>query len=143
MSSRLIARLALCLALAAGQAAAQEQSSDPMVKLIPESQNQIVKLTDQGVTPQVLKMDKADSSVFFLNDSSDSLVTLALDYGGKQTHCASSNLQVGDDGIVRSKRPFGPKDFASVCFPDRGTYELKVFGLKPNIKGLTSTIIIE
>lgn len=113
------------------------------VGTIPDSKNQIVKLTDKGIDPPILRMEGEDQSVFFLNDSTDSLVTLSVYYGGKKSHCASSNLEMHDDGTVRSKRPFGPRDFASVCLPDKGAYELRVFGLKPNPEGLTSKIIVE
>ena len=81
--------------------------------------------------------------LFFLNQTKDSLTTFELHYSGHHTHCASTNLKIGDDGVVRSVRPFGPRDFASACFNDKGTYKLKVYGLKKNPSGSTATIIVE
>lgn len=109
----------------------------------PASNNQIIKLTDSGIVPQKLTMRVDDSIVFLLNDSADSLTTLEIDFGGKQMHCNGSNVRAQDDGKVRSVRPFGPRDFASTCFHDRGTYSFTVYGLKPNPSGLTGTIYVE
>jgi hypothetical protein len=108
-----------------------------------ESQNQMIKLTDRGIEPQILRMKVEDSIAFFFNDSADSLVTLALDFKGLATHCASQNMKIGDDGVIRSVRPVGPKDFASTCFHERGTYSFTVFGLKGDQKGLEGRIIVE
>lgn len=107
------------------------------------SSNQILKLTDKGLEPPVLRMKKSDSILFFLNASSDSLVTLAVDYNGKHTHCSSHNLEVDKDKMVRSIRPFGPRDFASVCFHEAGTYPVTVWGLRSNPEGIHSQIIVE
>ena len=123
--------------------AAEDRRADRGIKAIPDSQNQIIKLTDRGIEPQVLKMTKADSIVFFLNSSTDSLTTLEIDYGKKRTHCASTSLEIGADGKVRSVEPFGPRDFASVCFPDQGRYPVTIYGLKTKPSGLSSTIIVE
>jgi hypothetical protein len=110
---------------------------------IPDSQSQIMKFSDKGISPEVLHMKKEDSILFFLNQTKDSLTTLELDYGNHHTHCSSTNLKIGDDGVVRSVRPFGPRDFASVCFHDKGTYKLKVYGLNKNPLGSTATVVVE
>jgi len=105
--------------------------------------NKILKFKDSGIEPNVLKMTTDDSIVFFLNETSDSLATMAIDFTGRAAHCASSNLAANDDGYVRSRTPFGPKDFATTCFHAPGTYKYTVYGLKPNPQGLSGTIIVE
>lgn len=109
---------------------------------IPESRNRIIKLTDSGISPERLEMSVDDSIVFFLNSTRESLATMELDYHGKRYHCGSANMEVGEDGIAHSTRPFGPKDFASVCFHDPGEYSLKVYGLPKNPNGMTATIVV-
>lgn len=110
---------------------------------IPTSQNQLIKLSDDGIEPPTLRMKLEDSIVFLLNESKDSLATVRIDYGGKTTHCASSNLTVTKNKEVQSKRPFGPHDFASVCFHEKGTYPVTIFGLKKNPTGIQSQIVVE
>ena len=58
---------------------------------LPESQNQIIKISDVGLLPKTLEMKKEDGIVFFLNDSTDALITIDLDFGKSATHCASEN----------------------------------------------------
>jgi hypothetical protein len=118
-------------------------AGEPTSPTIPESQNQIVKLSDRGIEPSVLHMKKEDSIAFFLNDSTDSLVTLAINFGKLPAHCSSSNMKIGDDGMIRSTRPVGPKDFASTCFHDRGTYNYTVYGLKGDPQGVEGSIVVE
>src|SRR5262245_24154190 len=79
---------------------------------IPESRNRIIRLTDHGLEPASISMKKEDSIVFFVNDTTESLTTLEIDFGDKPTHCGSANLKIGEDGKVRSIRPFGPNDFS-------------------------------
>ena len=86
-------------------------------------------------------MKVEDSILFFLNSSKDSLATIEIESLGKATHCSSSNLQIALDHEVRSQRPIGPRDFATVCFHDRGTYLYRVNGL--NGKEFTGTIEVE
>jgi hypothetical protein len=88
-------------------------------------------------------MKRDDSIAFFLNDSTDSLATLEVKFGARAAHCASANMKIGDDGVIRSVRPIGPKDFASTCFHDQGTYEYTVFGLGKDTHGVKGTIVVE
>lgn len=101
---------------------------------------EIMKITDSGLSPRVLHLNKRDSSVFFYNATQDSLTTLAVVFGTKRMHCSSANLKMGEDGVLRSTAPFGPRDFSITCFPDRGTYALKVYGLPRVFEG---AIIVE
>jgi len=109
----------------------------------PDSRNQIVKLTDRGIEPPVLTTNKSDSIVFFLNATTDSLATIEIDYKDKRMHCASSALALGEDGKIRSVRPFGPRSFTSACFPDRGSYTVTVYGLNGKAERASGTIIVE
>ncbi len=112
-------------------------------KTLPESRNQMIKLTDRGLEPVNLRMTTADSILFFLNDSTDALATLEIDFGSKATHCSSGNLQIDPNGLIRSVEPFGPKDFASVCFHEPGRYPVKVYGLKAKPSGILGEVIVE
>jgi len=105
-----------------------------------ESYNKVITISDAGIEPKVLTMRKEDRIAFFLNNSSESLITLSLSFGKNATHCASENLKIGDDGNVRSTRPIAPKDFATTCFHDPGTYSYTVYGVKNAPKGLQGSI---
>lgn len=107
------------------------------------SNNQIIKLSDQGIQPQSLTMKVSDSIVFLLNDTSDSLATVEIHFGEKHMHCAGSNVLAGPDGVSRSVRPFGPRDFASTCFHEPGDYRYTVYGLKARPEGLTGEVHVQ
>src|SRR5262245_58402510 len=103
--------IALAFACASFPGAAAADGKKELTATVPDANNQLVKLGDKGVSPTRLTMKKEDSIVFFLNDSSDALATIELDFHGAHTHCASSNMEIDDDGVIRSVRPFGPGDF--------------------------------
>ncbi len=109
----------------------------------PESTNEVIKLSDAGISPPTLEMKREDGIVLFLNDTPDSLLTMELAFGKHATHCASENLKIGDDGIIRSIAPIAPKDFATTCFHDPGTYSYTIFGLKQAPKGLKGSIVVK
>ena len=108
-----------------------------------ESRNQMIVLTDKGIDAPNLQMRVADSALFVLNKTSDSLLTIEIAFGKKTTHCASTNLTIGDDGVIRSTKPFAPKDFASVCFHDPGQYPYKVYGLKGKADTISGVITVQ
>lgn len=108
-----------------------------------ESKNQLIVLSDNGVDQSNLRMRVADSALFLLNKTSDSLLTIEIDFGKKTTHCASTNLTIDDDNVIRSSKPFPPRDFASVCFHDPGQYPYKIYGLRGHPQGLSGTITVE
>jgi hypothetical protein len=105
-----------------------------------ESNNKVITITDGGIEPKVLTMRKEDRIAFFLNNSAESLITLSVSFGKNATHCASENLKIDEDGSVRSTRPISPKDFATTCFHDPGTYSYTVFGVKSAPQGVQGTI---
>ena len=89
---------------------------------------EIVKVTDHGLEPSVITFNELDASVFFVNETKDSLVTLSVDFGSLPAHCASGNMKF-EDGKFKSIEPIGPKDFAIMCFPEKGSYDVKVDGV--------------
>jgi hypothetical protein len=105
-----------------------------------ESNNKVISITDTGIEPKLLTMRKEDRIAFFLNSSAESLITLSVSFGNNATHCASENLKIDQDGTVRSTRPIPPKDFATTCFHDPGTYSYTVFGVKSAPKGIQGSI---
>ena len=115
--------------------------AEPVVP--PPSRSHIITVSDNGLSPSTLRMSKDDKFAFFLNDSSDSLITISLNYTEHATHCSSRNLKIQEDGTIRSTEPISPKDFAGSCFHDPGTYPFTVLGLKKQPQGIQGTIIIE
>jgi len=128
---------------ALGESAPTPEQSDSKIRSAPDSRNQIVTFSDEGIDPLTLHTTKSDSIVFFLNSTTDSLTTIEIDYGDRRMHCASSALKLGEDGKIRSVKPFGPRTFTSACFPDRGSYKVTVYGLKGDGAGTSGTIIVE
>jgi hypothetical protein len=120
-----------------------QDNSDQLQVHVPDSKNQIMKFTDDGVQPAEIHMRKEDSIVFFLNDSTDSLATLTVDFGKRTTHCATANLKIRDNGLISSIRPIEPRNFASVCFHDAGTYPVTVYGLKKKPEGIQASIVVQ
>ncbi len=142
-----LALFAFCIAIGlAGRAIAEPKSSKQAPNStinIQDSRNRIIRLTDHGLDPANITMKKEDSIVFFVNDTSESLTTLEIDFGDKPTHCGSANLKIEADGKVRSIRPFGPNDFSSTCFHAQGNYPVKIYGLKSNPQGVQTSIKVE
>lgn len=109
----------------------------------PESSNEVIKVTAAGLSPASLELRREDGIVLFLNDTPDSLVTMDLSFGKHATHCASENLKIGDDGVIRSVAPIAPKDFATACFHDPGSYSFTIYGLKQAPQGLKGLITVK
>ena len=107
------------------------------------SQSRLISITDKGLQPETLKVRTEDSIVFFLNNTSDSLATMAIEFGNRVTHCASSNMKIQDAGTVESLKPFAPRDFASTCFHEPGSYKVTVYGLRSYPQGIQGTVIVE
>ena len=110
---------------------------------IESAQKEVVKVTSKGLEPSTMKLSKLDASVFFVNATKDSLVTVDVNFGGKKAHCASSNMKFNTEGHMHSVEPVGPKDFALMCFPEKGTYPVQVFGVLPNNQPLNGAVIVE
>jgi hypothetical protein len=89
----------------------------------------VLKVTENGFEPKSITLHQEDASVFVVNSSKASLLTLSIDFKGKKSHCASSNLAMSKDGILKSTEPVGTKDFAVFCLPEIGDYEVIAYGL--------------
>lgn len=137
------ARLFFIFSLLLPAASLCEETAPGSIKTVPDSRNQIVRLTDRGLEPSTMTIKKDDSIVFFLNDTADSLTTLEIDFGEKHAHCSSTNLIISSFGKIKSQRPFGPNDFSSTCFHEKGTYPFVIYGLKSKPAGMAGQIIVE
>lgn len=133
----------LIVSLAAMTLHCSEGITEDYKATTPPSQNQMIKITDKGLEPAAIEMRKEDRVVFFFNDSKESLVTLDLSFGAHATHCASENLRISEDGTVRSIKPIAPKDFATTCFHDPGSYPFSVSGVKGASNGFKGTIVVK
>lgn len=105
------------------------------------AQKEVVKVSEKGFEPSLLKLQREDASVFFVNTTSDALLTFEIDFAKRRAHCATSNMKLDSDGILRSAKPVGPKDFALTCFPEKGSYRVTVHGLRN--QSATGTIVVE
>jgi hypothetical protein len=108
-----------------------------------ELQGQMVAITDTGLEPSTLSMSREERVAFFVNNSTDSLITLQVDFGSNTTHCASKNLEIRDNGTVVSSKPISPKDFATTCFHEAGKYPFTVRGVTGHPEGLKGTIVVD
>lgn len=131
--------IVLCFLPTYGTSNAQQVPSDAPQK----NQSPMVRISDEGLSPETLRMKKEDNLLFFLNDTTDSLITLSIQFGEHATHCATPNLKIAENGTVRSVQPIPPKDFANTCFHDPGTYPFTVYGLKRAPDGVKGTVVIE
>jgi hypothetical protein len=102
---------------------------------------EIIKIKDNGLFPKEVTINGIDGSIFFYNDTPNSLVSLAVDWGKHKVHCASLNLKLSENGYIETIRPIEPGDFAIICFPDKGTYNFKVSGT--NFKEFTGQVKVE
>lgn len=107
-----------------------------------EHQKYIIKVTPEGLQPKEVTLDHLDGSVFFYNDTQEDLVTFEIEWGKRSAHCASQNLQLTEAGILRTIRPIAPGDFAIACFPQPGTYPVRVYGLHGDDSPLSAQVIV-
>lgn len=104
---------------------------------------QIVKVTSKGVTPTELNMQQSDSVVFFYNGTDDDLVSLEIDFGKNSVHCSAAMKIVEEPGLTRTRKPFGPKEFASTCFHEKGRYPFKVFTSKKGSAPYSGSVVVQ
>ena len=112
-------------------------------KSAPISQNALIAISNNGITPSTIHFKQMDGLLFFINNTDDALITLKVNFGTHKMHCASDTMVLGKDGFIASKEPIGPKDFVSMCFPDIGRYEFVVYGVPKKAKGVEGVIIVE
>lgn len=109
----------------------------------PDARPQMVKITTRGISPSQLSMQQADSIVFFYNDTEDDLVTLEVEFDNRAVHCGAALKVVKEPGLARSRKPFGPKEFASTCFHDKGQYTYKVYTSRKGKSPYTGTVTVQ
>lgn len=93
-----------------------------------EVAKKILSISDNGLSSSEIEVSTASGSLFILNSTSDSLLTIVIEFGSKRGHCWSKNLEF-NSGKLRSTAPFGPEEFSLMCFPEEGAYPFTVFGL--------------
>ena len=122
---------------------AQETLESPGSEIFQDAEKVLVKLSNQSPIVKKTTLTKLDSSVFFVNTSKDALLTIAIDFGKHKSHCSSGNLKwYKEEGILRSNEPIAPKDFAVMCFPESGTYNVSVYGLKNDGKAEITQVVV-
>ena len=114
----------------------QADTTSDVSASVEKAEKEMMKITEKGFEPPQLMFNHLDSSAFFVNSTNDSLLSLEVDFGDRRAHCASDNM-VFESGVMRSKVPLAPKDFALLCFPDKGTYNVIARGVatKPSLVG--------
>ncbi len=135
--------VSLLVAAASFATVARADGDDAPAPGLPESKNQTMRLTDDGIEPSTLKLRPQDSVVFLLNDTTDSLLNFELNFGEHITHCNGGILRAQEHGRVASTKPLEPRNFVTTCFHEKGSYPIVVYGMKKHPKGLTATIIVE
>ena len=124
-------------------ASAQETLSPPQFEVLQDAEKIIVKLSSLNTIPKQTRLSKLDSSIFFVNTTKDALLTIAIDFGKHKAHCASGNMKwFKDEGVLRSSEPIAPKDFAVMCFPESGIYNVSVYGLKNDGTATITQVIV-
>ena len=97
--------------------------------------NQVLVVTDYGIQPETLDLSPSGSSVFILNKSKKPF-TLEIDFGKKKANCASKEIEISSDGIMKTKQALKPSEFISICFPDKGIHKVKANNLNAKINVL-------
>lgn len=112
-------------------------------QIVQDPEKVLVKIVSLQTIPKQIQLTKADSSVFFVNSTKNSLLTLIIKYGSRNAHCASGNMKwFKSEGILRSNEPIAPKDFAVMCFADSGVYDVYIFGLKTDGSAAYTRVIV-
>ena len=129
--------------LYASFANSQETLNSPHTEILQDAEKILVKLSSLNTIPKSTMLSKLDSSVFFLNSTKDSLLTISINFGKRKAHCASGNMKwFKDEGILKSSEPLAPKDFAVMCFPESGIYNVSVYGLKNDGTATITQVIV-
>lgn len=94
--------------------------------------NKVLIISDNKIEPEQVDLSPAGGSVFILNKSSSPFI-LEIDFGKKKAHCASREIEMTKEGVMKTKETLKPNEFISVCFPDKGIHPVKA-GKKLNAK---------
>ena len=108
-----------------------------------ENKSHIISVPDCGIVPYTLHTRKNDELGFFLNDSSNWLVTSSINYSERATDCASANVTNQDNGTIRSRELIDSKNLVGSWAHDSGSYAFTVQGLRNGPAGCKGISIIE
>ena len=122
-------------------AASAEEDGKASGTEVEAAEKETVLLTEKGLEPSTLTLKTLDGSVFFVNASKLGLASLEVQFNGRRAHCASENMKL-QEGTMRSIRPIGPRDFALLCFPERGNYTVNVRGVDGTTKTFTGNVVV-
>lgn len=137
-----LSRLAFFACLFAATSARALDALPEHEQSMPQANKEVMKVTPRGLSPAEITFTAKDSSLFFVNTTDDSLITLSINFGEHDAHCASGNLKF-EGGKMFSTSPIGPKDFAITCFPQPGTYEVRVEGLSGHSAPIIGHVKVE
>jgi hypothetical protein len=133
----------LCLVLFYLPSPSVSESEQNSIPLAQEVQAKMIVVSEGGLDPRELTINKEERVAFFLNNSREDLMSLDVNFGDNTTHCASENLEIGDDGVVSSIKPVAPKDFATMCFYDARTYAFSLQGVGRTSGNMPEPSIVE
>jgi hypothetical protein len=91
-------------------------------------QNQILEVTDNGISSSEIHLMKLGSLIFFRNSTSNELLNLEIDYGQNRAYCSTGKMVLEQNGVVHSSKALQPGNFATICFSDRGKYPVRFIG---------------
>lgn len=111
-------------------------------RLLERSVKELMKVDERGIHPATLTLEKLDSSLFILNATDDSLISVSIDFAGKRAHCASENMRLTKEGTLTTVSPIGPRDFVVLCLPEQGSYPIRVQGVAGRPKPLEAKVNI-
>ena len=134
--------LQICLAFLLVTAISIEdaQAKDEIeASTISPGKKEIVIVTEEGIKPKHIKIERT-SSVFFLNGTSSSKFNISVDLGKSGLHCWTKNLQKDESGKLSSIDPVAPRDFALMCFPNEGEFKVDVVGVDNFKSSFSGTI---
>ncbi len=106
------------------------------------SQKELVKISESGFSPSKIILNKLDASLFFVNVTKRSLLSLRIVFNNRELHCASGNVTVDTNGDLITSKPIPPKDFILVCFPQAGDYKVIVQGVGQKARPIETTVTV-
>ena len=118
------------------------EKSEDKVFAEPTAEKRVIRITPQGFVPSEIKLKKQDSSVFFVNSTENEKFNVAINFGPRRKHCWTKNMEVGNDGVIRTTKPVEPRDFALVCFPESGEYMVTASGEKGKPSRIVAKVIV-
>lgn len=118
-------------------------AAEPGESLVAPAVKEIMRIDDNGISPQSIVLTKPDASVFFLNGTRNSELSIAIFFGKRRLHCASENLKMGEDGALRTINPIKPRNFVLSCFPVPGRYKIEVDGFSSGKKMRMAEVVVK